>query len=814
MFPDTGKYSRDAYKKHVEFMNMGSKFKERAFIAGNRCHHGDSLVLMASGDYKAIKEVKLGDRVLVFDKETKNLVESEVINTYQGEDELFEYTTRIGTIRCTPDHQFLVRSRRDVIKTKPISDCKPGDKLLVPTKWEKQSPDYLSPNICFLIGLLLGDGYLGAREDQFKLTNSNFKLIQRAKSIYEEELGGRGRISVTGDNYYDLYFPKIHQSNKKSPLSLLLSSLELKGTTSKSKFIPKGILHSSEECVRHLLHGLLAADGNSAEGRVSLYTTSPRLRDDFKVACLRLGITTSYHTKLHKNPNHADCYVVQISGNRNLRRLGEIPYKPTKLWNSKRTLKRDKGYSIVSSKSLGKQSIYCLTVAHKDHLFICDNFISGNCGKTEAGGYELTCHLTGEYPDWWEGRRFNKPINAWVVGLTAGQLRESIQETLFGNFADIGSGMIPREKLTDPNTGEIQKWNMPGVPNAIGQCRVRHISGGWSKVEFKMCEQGWTKFQGAKRDLIWFDEEPADFKIYSECLTRTAGEEGEEGILMCTFTPLLGFSEVVLGFMPGGIIPEGGINPENTNRFIISANWEDVPHLSQEWKENTLKSYSPRERDSRSKGIPTAGAGLIYNMPEEYLVVDPFKIPSHWPRCYGWDFGWNTTAGVWIAKDPDSNVYYCYSEHYQGKTQPDEHVRAIKARGEWLIGGADPSGGGTNAADGSRLIDQYIALGAKLTPADNSIISGITRINVLMEAGRFKIFSTLVNTLKELRVYMWDEDTGLPKRGQADHAMDALKYGMAMFEEIARVAPEDDWVERIKKQKKKVKTGRSRITGY
>ena len=41
-------------------------------------------------------------------------------------------------------------------------------------------------------------------------------------------------------------------------------------------------------------------------------------------------------------------------------------------------------------------------------------FLAANrVGKTEGvGGYELTCHLTGEYPDWWEGRTFDDPIEA------------------------------------------------------------------------------------------------------------------------------------------------------------------------------------------------------------------------------------------------------------------------------------------------------------------------------------------------------------------------------------------------------------------
>ena len=37
-------------------------------------------------------------------------------------------------------------------------------------------------------------------------------------------------------------------------------------------------------------------------------------------------------------------------------------------------------------------------------------FIAANrIGKSEAGAYEVTCHATGIYPDWWTGHRINHP---------------------------------------------------------------------------------------------------------------------------------------------------------------------------------------------------------------------------------------------------------------------------------------------------------------------------------------------------------------------------------------------------------------------
>ena len=48
--------------------------------------------------------------------------------------------------------------------------------------------------------------------------------------------------------------------------------------------------------------------------------------------------------------------------------------------------------------------------------------MANRVGKTFGlGGYEMSCHLTGLYPDWWDeigGRRFYTPISAWAAGDT------------------------------------------------------------------------------------------------------------------------------------------------------------------------------------------------------------------------------------------------------------------------------------------------------------------------------------------------------------------------------------------------------------
>lgn len=182
---------------------------------------------------------------------------------------------------------------------------------------------------------------------------------------------------------------------------------------------------------------------------------------------------------------------------------------------------------------------------HKERAFIAGNRI----GKSVAGGYEVYLHATGLYPDWWKGKRFTSPTSIWCAGKTNETTRNIIQNLLIGPKMDVGTGLIPK-KLIERVTAKS------GVTDAIQDVYVKHVSGGHSHIEFKSYVQGVESFMGTSKHVIWLDEEPSDVNIYSECLTRTMTTKG---IMMCTFTPLLGLSDIVLSFLPGGRIPEDGV---------------------------------------------------------------------------------------------------------------------------------------------------------------------------------------------------------------------------------------------------------------
>lgn len=201
-----------------------------------------------------------------------------------------------------------------------------------------------------------------------------------------------------------------------------------------------------------------------------------------------------------------------------------------------------------------KQMAFFKAGAHYyERLFMKANRVGG----TSAGAYEITAHLTGQYPAWWEGRRFKGPGDWWVLGKDSKTTRNILQNELLGPFGTIGQGMIPSHLVI----GEPTRSH--GIPEAYESFMVRHVpTGGISRVQFKGCEQGRQSFEGTAKHGVWIDEEPdRDAQgIYAECLTRTmivqdAGER-TSGMIFMTFTPLKGLTSFIQEYMTKAVLSD------------------------------------------------------------------------------------------------------------------------------------------------------------------------------------------------------------------------------------------------------------------
>lgn len=403
----------------------------------------------------------------------------------------------------------------------------------------------------------------------------------------------------------------------------------------------------------------------------------------------------------------------------------------------------------------------------KERLFMAANRI----GKSEAGAYEVTCHLTGNYPAWWTGRRFTEPIECWACGTNSQTTRDIVQAKLLGPVQAQGTGMVPAHLIASTTTAR-------GLPGALEGAQIKHVSGGLSILGLKSYEQGRQSFEGTAKHVIWDDEEPpAD--VYTEQLYRTVTTKG---IALVTFTPLQGMSDVVKGFLE----PETDASKEF--KWFIQAGWKHVPHLDEEQKRALLATTPPYQVQARTEGEPMLGAGAIYPIAEADITCDLFAIPDTWRKVYGMDVGWNRTAVIWAAEDPGSGVLYLYDEHYQSEGAPVIHAQGIKARGEWIRGVIDPAARGRGQKDGSVLLQDYQDLGLKLETALNAVDTGITEVWTLLVEGRLKVMGAKCqNWIRECRKYHRDEKGKIVKAN--DHLMDATRYLVVSGRDHLRVKP-------------------------
>lgn len=391
------------------------------------------------------------------------------------------------------------------------------------------------------------------------------------------------------------------------------------------------------------------------------------------------------------------------------------------------------------------------TATHRESCFMAAN----RAGKSETGAYAISVWLTGLYPDWWEGKRFDRPVDVLVSGETGKLVRDSVQQKLLGKPGEIGTGILPRDYI-------IGTRPKAGIPDAIDTVRVKFEGGGESVLQFQSYDQGRTAFQATARDVIWEDEEPP-IEIHNENLIRTMTTGG---IVLLTFTPLKGLSDTVISMQE---------KQQKGLCSIVSATWDDAPHLGKQEKEELMAALPPYQRDARSKGIPQLGSGAIYPVPESEIVVEPFAIPKHWKVCYGFDVGWNNTAACWLAHDVESDTVYVTHDYKKGQAEPSVHAASIRAKGSYP-GAVDPASRGRSQKDGEQLIRLYREQGLNLFLADNTVEAGIFDVYERLTTGRLKIFKTCVDTLGEYRIYRRDEKGRVVK--QNDHIMDCLRYGI------------------------------------
>ena len=385
-------------------------------------------------------------------------------------------------------------------------------------------------------------------------------------------------------------------------------------------------------------------------------------------------------------------------------------------------------------------------------------------GKTKTVLYELVLHLTGIYPKWWVGRRFKRPVDAWLVGMTFGSLRNTIQVDLLGKPGELGTGFIPKENIVSTSL-------KAGVVGAIDTIVVKHISGRNSVLKLWSSDQKREDFQGAEIDVLAFDEEPPP-AIHAECLMRlmTPMSKGE-GLVMYSFTPLNGQTEVWRNLTTDPDVK------------VVSIAMDDVPWIDAKTMESLLHGLPEMMARARRYGIPAVSSGQIFQFDEHQYTCDSFPIPKHWPRLGGLDIGRNhPTGAVALALDRESDSVYIYQEFKKQEQSAADVARHLKHWGVQFATSHDAFN--ETFGRGESIASIFKEEGLDCFSAGRDPWARIEKVRNMISSGRLFIFKDRCPELiKEIQTYSTKESdtTGKAINKINDDVVDAFTHAVFFY---------------------------------
>lgn len=207
-------------------------------------------------------------------------------------------------------------------------------------------------------------------------------------------------------------------------------------------------------------------------------------------------------------------------------------------------------------------------------------------GKTAAGAAELVWYALGTHPY----KKVVVPNEQWVVSTDYNVQKEASQRAVMA--------LIPASEILG-NPSHVKA----GVIDTI------YLKNG-SVISFKSTDSGVSRFAGAAKRGIWFDEEPPK-EIWQECIARIGA--GVQLDIWLTMTPIFEGKD---GRKIGMTWTYRDLYTKRDGKriFCINVNLDDNPYLTVEQREEQKKKYDGVEYDIRIKGeFKLISGNMVFN---------------------------------------------------------------------------------------------------------------------------------------------------------------------------------------------------------
>lgn len=229
-------------------------------------------------------------------------------------------------------------------------------------------------------------------------------------------------------------------------------------------------------------------------------------------------------------------------------------------------------------------------------------------------------------------------------------------------------------------------------------------------------------------------------------------------------------------------------------RRFIPAKLSDNPYLATTGDyETMLLSLPEHQRKQLLEGNWDIAEGAAFpEFNRRIHVVEPYNIPSEWPRFRACDYGYGSWSAVlWFAVAPDESLVV-YRELYVTKVLAEDlAVMVLQAEaGEKIrYGVLDSSTWAKRGDTGPSIAERMIMKGCRWRPADRSAGSRVAgkneihrrlQIDEFTEKPRMVVFNTCTQLIADLPTIPLDKSNpeDVDTKVQNDHSYDALRYGV------------------------------------
>lgn len=220
----------------------------------------------------------------------------------------------------------------------------------------------------YLLGLLLGDGYLSYNSG-VSISTKDDELFDYIKHLNEH---------ASFNEYCRNDIQTIKRISLKSTIKEKLKVYDLLDKKSNNKFIPREYIYNSIDVRLSILQGLMDTDGYvNKTGTVQISTASKELSENIREIVLSLGGTVSVNTKIPKYRYKGIqkigqlSYIVTISFVNNI-----VPFRLLRKVNNYRARTKYLEQKYVKSiKYSHDEEASCIKVSNADQLYVTRDYV-------------------------------------------------------------------------------------------------------------------------------------------------------------------------------------------------------------------------------------------------------------------------------------------------------------------------------------------------------------------------------------------------------------------------------------------------------